>query len=148
ARADVGNAVAAIEGAMAFDYLTAKPARAKALDLNHDGTVTAAEIETFVGTDNATLAAMHPELTAADIAGTKAMARLIGGTDTPARIRRMQFYDLAADGVLPDPSMPAIKLSQFTTLKRILLPGPLDFPINNRWHSLHKGFLLARSRRR
>jgi hypothetical protein len=153
ARTDIGNAVAAIEGAMALDYLTAGTKkklispRVAVLDLNCNGLVTAAEIEGFINDAARAIGCPVPAgLAAGDIPEVKAMARLLGGTDIAARVRRMQFFDLAADGVLPVPATPSLTLAQFSTLKGILLPKPNAFKIVNRNPNL--GFLLAPDRRR
>ena len=71
ARVDIGNAIAAIEGTIAINYLIAHNVF-PIIDANHNGLITAAEIQNFV--DNSTKMGM-PE------AG--AMARLLGGVAHP-----------------------------------------------------------------
>ena len=73
ARVDVGNAIAAIEGTEAIKYLL-QHNDFTLMDTNHNGIITAQELQTFV--DNASAMGL-PE------AG--AMARLLGGTDSTTR---------------------------------------------------------------
>ena len=104
----MANAVAAVEGYVAINYLFAHHDW-QYIDTNHDGLITASEITTFV--DNAAAMGL-PE------AG--AMAALLGGTatysavepginnevfnenpdDPAAEQRRFNFFDYAADGQL------------------------------------------------
>src|SRR5205807_999253 len=105
ARVDVGNAVAAIEGKVAITYLL-QHGTFNIIDANHDGLITAQEIQNFV--DNA-------QTTGQPEAG--AMARLLGGTarsaintsftatgeqpDQPDVLqRRFNFFDYAVHGHL------------------------------------------------
>ena len=86
ARVDVGNAIAAIEGTVAIDYLF-KGGYFDTIDQNKDGVITASEIQTFVDR-SATIGL--PE------AG--AMARLLGGIDTTERFA----FQPTAYGEFPD----------------------------------------------
>src|SRR4029077_15277536 len=104
-RISVSNAVAAIEGSIAINYLL-QHGTFNIIDANKDGLITATEVQNFV--DNSAAMGL-PE------AG--AMARLLGGTarsagngttlpfgeqpDQPDALqRRFNFFDWAADGQL------------------------------------------------
>jgi hypothetical protein len=145
ARIDVGNAIAAIEGTIALNYLF-QHGDFDIIDSNHDGLVTASELQTFE--DNAA-----PN----GLAEAGAMARLLGGT---ARIpttgfqpivvddtnpeqpdvlqRRYNFFDYAADGQLNG----AISIQQYQMLAKYLLPSPDSFKVTNRAASSANGWLL------
>ncbi len=157
-RIDVGNAVAAIEGSIAINYLL-KHNDFNLIDANHDGLITAQELQNF--TDNA--AAMgQPE------AG--AMARLLGGTarvpststaadtflsqifigpynrtfplgeqpDQPDVLqRRYNFFDYNANGTLKG----AISINELKMLAHTLLPSPTAFVVVDRQRSSTSGYL-------
>jgi hypothetical protein len=156
-RIDVGNAIAAIEGDIAINYLL-KHNDFNLIDTNHDGLITAQELTNF--TNNA--AAMGvPE------AG--AMAALLGGTariptsstatdqflnqifigpydatifgeqpDQPdAEQRRYNFFDYNSDGSLNG----AISINQFKMLAHTLLPSPTAFSVVDRQRSSTNGYL-------
>ena len=143
---NVANAIAAIEGYEAINYLFAHHDW-KYIDTNHDGLVTAGEVQTF--TDNAAAMGM-PE------AG--AMAALLGGTatysavepgvnnlvfnenpdDPAAEQRRFNFFDYAADGQLNG----SITMNELKMLSRILLPAPDAYAITDRQRASANGFLL------
>jgi hypothetical protein len=145
ARVDVGNAIAAIEGTEAIQYLLDHNIF-PIMDTNHDGTITAEELQTFE--NNATKLGL-PE------AG--AMARLLGGTDsTPnaqvtsfnelpdqagALQRRFNFFDYAADGQLNG----SVTIAQFKMLAHTLLPLPDAYAIVDRQRASVNGFLVAPS---
>ena len=149
---NVANAVAAIEGSQAIHYLTAH-GDWKFIDTNHDGVITAQEVQNFV---DGAAAAGKPE------AG--AMAALLGGTATYAAVepginntvfnenpddpaaeqRRFNFFDFAADGQLNG----AVTINQFKMLGRILLPPPDAFDITDRQRASANGFLLAPTTKR
>ena len=117
------------------------------IDTNHDGLVTAGEVQTF--TDNAAAMGM-PE------AG--AMAALLGGTatysavqpglnnlvfnenpdDPAAEQRRFNFFDYAADGQLNG----SITMNELKMLSRILLPAPDAYAVTDRQRASANGFLL------
>ena len=146
ASVNVANAVAAIEGYVAINYLFAHHDW-QYIDTNHDGLVTASEVQTFV--DNAAAMGL-PE------AG--AMAALLGGTatygavepginnevfnenpdDPAAEQRRFNFFDYAADGQLNG----SITMNEFKMLSRILLPSPDAYAIIDRQRASANGFLL------
>ena len=120
-RISVSNAIAAIEGEIAIQYLL-KHNIFPIIDANHDGLITAQEIQTF--TDNANNMGL-PQ------AG--AMARLLGGTDAAvtagqtlfgglstdqpdapdALQRRFNFFDYAVNGSLKG----AIPVADFKVLR-------------------------------
>ena len=141
ARIDIGNAIAAIEGQVAIQYLLDRGIF-DVIDSNDNALVTAPELQTFVDT-SATIGL--PE------AG--AMARLLGGT---ARIpttftafnsqaeqpdvlqRRFNFFDFASDGQLNG----MITIDQFKLLAHNLLPLPDQYTIVDRQRASANGFLL------
>jgi hypothetical protein len=143
-RIDVGNAVAAIEGAVALDYLFAH-GTFDVIDSNKDALITAAEIQRFVD-DSATIGL--PE------AG--AMARLLGGTgsiplagfqatavgelpDEPDVLqRRFNVFDYSADGLLNG----SVSIEQLRVLAHKLLPAPDTFTVNDRQRSANNGYLV------
>jgi hypothetical protein len=116
------------------------------IDANHDGLVTAQEIQTFV--DKANTIGM-PE------AG--AMARLLGGTaripttgfqstavgefpDQPDVLqRRFNFFDYAADGQLNG----IISIDQLRVLAKNLLPAPDAFSVTDRQRASADAYLLS-----
>ncbi len=144
---NVANAVAAIEGYEAINYLFAHHDWGY-IDTNHDGLITAGEVTTFV--DNANSMGL-PE------AG--AMAALLGGTatysavepglnnevfnenpdDPAAEQRRFNFFDYAADGQLNG----SITMNELRMLSRILLPSPDAYTITDRQRASANGWLLA-----
>ena len=144
ARIDIGNAIAAIEGSIALDYLF-KHGAFDTIDANKNGLITAQELQNF--TDDSANVGM-PE------AG--ALARFLGGT---ARIpttgfrntsageqpeqpdvlaRRFNFFDYAADGQLNG----AISIDQLRILARNLLPAPDSFTVVDRQRASVNRFLL------
>ncbi len=144
ARVDVGNAIAAIEGKVALDYLI-KHNTFNIIDANHDGLITSQEIQNFV--DNAHAMGL-PE------AG--AMARLLGGTarsaidqrftltgETPDQPdvlqRRFNFFDYAVHGKLQG----SISITQFKLLSKYILPLPDAYTITDRQRASGNGFLIA-----
>jgi hypothetical protein len=141
---NIANAVAAIEGTEAINYLLRHNVF-PVIDTNHDGLITAQEIQNF--TDNSASMGM-PE------AG--AMARLLGGTgrtpgpdvttaageqpDQPDALqRRFNFFNYAASGSLTG----GISINQFRMLAHILLPSPDAFAITNRQRASANNFLVA-----
>ena len=158
-RIDVGNAVAAIEGQVAMQYLM-QNGTISVIDSNKNGMLTASEIQNFV--DNAAAMGMSE-------AG--AMARFLGGTatyqagateysllsstsglqgvlsttpleDVPdpsgALSRRFNFFDYAADGQLNG----FLTLDQIKVLAHTLLPSPSSFTIIDRTRSSANAYLL------
>ena len=149
ARVSVSNAVASIEGTEAINFLN-KHHDWSYIDTNHDGLITAQELQTF--SDNAASMGM-PE------AG--AMAALLGGTatygpvlagvnntvfnenpDQPgAEQRRFNYFDYAADGQLNG----SISINELKMLGHTLLPSPDAYTIVDRQRAAANGFLLAPS---
>ena len=147
ATVNVANAIAAVEGYVAINYLLAHHDFTY-IDTNHDGLITAQEVTTFV--DNSAAMGL-PE------AG--AMAALLGGTatysaveaginntvfnenpDDPAALqRRFNFFDYAADGQLNG----SITMNELRMLSRTLLPAPDAYTIVDRQRASANGFLLA-----
>ena len=143
---NVANSIAAIEGYVAINYLFAHHDW-QYIDTNHDGLVTASEVQTFV--DNSAAMGL-PE------AG--AMAALLGGTatysavepginntvfnenpdDPAAEQRRFNFFDYAADGQLNG----SITMNELKMLSRVLLPAPDAYAITDRQRASANGFLL------
>ena len=138
--------IAAVEGYEAINYLFAHHDW-QYIDTNHDGLVTAGELQTF--TDNSAAMGL-PE------AG--AMAALLGGTatygavepglnnqvfnenpdDPAAEQRRFNFFDYAADGQLNG----SITMNELKMLSRILLPAPDAYAVTDRQRASANGFLL------
>ncbi len=143
-RVSVGNAIAAIEGTEALNYLI-KNNTLSIIDSNKDGLITAAEVQTFV--DNSS---------AMGLAEAGSMARLLGGTaripgvgdpttgagETPDQPdvlqRRFNFFDYAANGRLAG----VISISDLKTLSQRLLPQPDTFTITDRQRSSQTNYLL------
>lgn len=141
-RIDVGNAIAAIEGAVALDYLFAHGAF-DTIDGNKDGLITAQEIQTF--TDNAATIGVPEQ---------GAMARFLGGTARLPSVgttaagespdnddvlqRRFNFFDYAANGELKG----VISIDRLKDLAHRLLPTPDSFTINDRQRASNVGWLL------
>ena len=144
---NVANAVAAVEGYVAINYLFAHHDW-QYIDTNHDGLITASEVTTFV--DNAS---------AMGLPQAGAMAALLGGTatysavepglnnevfnenpdDPAAEQRRFNFFDYAADGQLNG----SVTLNEYKMLSRVLLPAPDAYTIIDRQRASANGFLLA-----
>ncbi len=147
ARISVSNAIAAVEGTQAINYLTRHHDWGY-IDTSHTGFITAQELTTFV--DNAASMGL-PE------AG--AMAALLGGTATygpveagvnntvynenpdqpAAEQRRFNFFNYAAYGQLTG----AISINAYKMLGRTLLPSPDAYTIIDRQRASANGFLLA-----
>jgi hypothetical protein len=142
ARVSVGNAIAAIEGTIAIQYLIGHHIF-PIIDTNHNGIITAQELQNF---ENNASAMGLPE------AG--AMARLLGGTattpaaqpsvlgenpDQPGALqRRFNFFDYAADGQLNG----SVTVAEFKMLAHTLLPLPDAYTITDRQRASANGFLL------
>ena len=138
--------MAAIEGSEAIHYLLAHH-DFQIIDANHDGLITAQELQNFV--NNAASMGL-PE------AGS--MAALLGGTatysavepglnnevfnenpdDPAAEQRRFNFFNYAASGELTG----SISISQYRMLSRILLPPPDSYAITDRQRASANGFLV------
>ena len=149
ARVSVSNAIAAVEGYIAVNYLE-KHHDFPLIDTNHDGLITAQELTNFVQDANAM---GQPE------AG--AMAALLGGTATTGPVeqgvnnevfnenpdqpgaeqRRFNFFDYAADGQLNG----SISIQEYKMLGRTLLPSPDAYTVVDRQRASANGFLLAPS---
>ena len=143
-RVSISNAIAAIEGTEALNYLI-KNNILPIIDGNKDGLLTAQEIQTFV--DNSAAMGL-PE------AG--AMARLLGGTaripgtgnpvtgggDSPDQPdvlqRRFNFFDFAANGRLAG----VISIADLKLLSQKLLPQPDAFVVIDRQRSSQTNYLL------
>ncbi len=149
ARISVSNAVAAIEGYIAVNYLE-KHHDFQLMDTNHDGVITAQEVTNFV---------LNAKAMGIPEAG--AMANLLGGTATygpveaginnevfnenpdqpAAEQRRFNFFNYAADGQLNG----SITMNELKMLSRTLLPSPDAYTIIDRQRASANGFLLAPS---
>ncbi len=143
-RVDVGNAIAAIEGTEALNFLISNN-YIDAIDGNNNGLITAAEIQAFVNT---------ARVSGLNEAG--AMAALLGGVDRiprdqafPTAVgefpdqpdvlqRRFNFLDYAADGQLNG----SISIDQLRNLAHTLLPAPDSFVVTDRQRSSNMGYLL------
>ncbi|MBV8265976.1 MAG: hypothetical protein JO252_06495, partial [Planctomycetaceae bacterium] len=139
---NVANAIAAIEGEIALQYLIDHNVL-PIIDANKNGIITAQEIQDFV--DESAKIGM-PE------AG--AMARLLGGTARPpgnsitssgempdlpdVLQRRFNFFDYAADGQLNG----SITIDELKMLAHTLLPKPDSFVVNDRQRASANGFLV------
>ncbi|MFO0909641.1 MAG: hypothetical protein U0794_15015 [Isosphaeraceae bacterium] len=148
-RVSVSNAVAAIEGEIALQWLIANN-QLEVIDANKNNIISAQELQDFV--DNA--------MTTGN-AEAGAMARFLGGTArTPAPSlsgltgrnavneqpdqpdilqRRFNFFDYAADGTLNG----SVTIDQLQMLSHTLLPLPDAFVINDRQRASVNGYLLA-----
>ena len=140
-RIDVGNAIAAIEGEQAIQWLL-KNGTFPVIDSNKNGMITASELQYFQ--DNASAMGM---------AEAGSMARLLGGTatftvgataanDVPnpagALSRRFNFFDYASDGQLNG----FITMDQIKVLAQNLLPSPSSFSIIDRTRASANSYLL------
>ena len=140
-RIDVGNAIAAIEGEVAMQWLL-KNGTFPVIDSNKNGMITASELQYFV--DNASAMGM---------AEAGSMARLLGGTATfdvgvtaynnvpnPAGTlaRRFNFFDYAGDGQLNG----FITMDQIKVMAQTLLPKPDAFSIIDRTRASANTYLL------
>ncbi|MDB5351133.1 MAG: hypothetical protein JWN86_2380 [Planctomycetota bacterium] len=144
ARIDVGNAIAAIEGSIALNYLFAHGSF-DIIDADKNGLVTAQELQNFQDNSNNT-----------GMAEAGAMARLLGGTaripttgfqtttagespDQPDVLsRRFNFFEFIMDGQRNG----AISIDQLRVLQRNLLPAPDAFTIIDRQRASSNGFLI------
>jgi hypothetical protein len=140
-RIDVGNAIAAIEGQVAIQWLL-KNGTFPVIDSNKNGMITASELQYFV--DNSSAMGM---------AEAGSMARLLGGTATfdvgvtaynnvpnPAGTlaRRFNFFDYAGDGQLNG----FITMDQIKVMAQTLLPKPDAFSIIDRTRASANTYLL------
>ena len=147
-RVDIGNAIAAIEGQEALQYLLDR-GLLSVIDSNNNGLITAQEIQTFVDQANVT-----------GQAEAGSMARLLGGNARPVDQgvtaggetpddpdvlqRRFNFFDYAADGKLNG----AISIDQLRVLAGTLLPRPDAFVVVDRQRASANGYLLDPSAHR
>jgi hypothetical protein len=151
-RISVSNAIAAIEGTEALQWLIDHD-QLKNIDANNNGIITAQELQDFV--DNSAKTGN---------AEAGAMARLLGGTlrspvstgttgvtlagerpDQPDVLqRRFNFFDFAADGTLNG----SVTIPQFQVLAHNLLPLPDAFVINDRQRASANGYLVAPATKR
>ena len=109
----VSNAIAAIEGQMAIQYLL-KHNTFKVIDTNHDGLVTAQEIQTFV--DNSKQMGM---------AEAGAMASLLGGTDRIAQQQHVTGRPRRASS-RPARTFSSVGSTSLTTRPTARSPGSLS----------------------
>ncbi len=144
-RISVSNAIAAIEGTVALDYLF-KHNTFDVIDTNHNGLITAQEIQNFVDAASST-----------GLPEAGAMARLLGGNarspgsgntgagqtpDQPDVLqRRYNFFDYAANGSLKG----VISIDALRQLSQKLLPQPGDFSVVDRTRSSAIRYLLSPS---
>ena len=144
-RISVSNAIAAIEGYEALNYLINVGALSK-LDANNNGIITATELQNFEDT-----------AAAKGMPTVGAMARLLGGTarispnfvtptlfgeqpDQPDVLqRRFNFFDYSADGSLNG----SVTIAQLKMLSHTIMPKPDQFLIVDRQKSSANGFLVA-----
>jgi hypothetical protein len=146
ASVNVGNAIAAVEGYVAINYLLSHH-DFQYIDTNHDGLITAQENQIFV--DNAAAMGL-PEAgaMAALLGGTATYGAVQGGLnnlvfnenpDDPAALqRRFNFFDYAADGQLNG----SITMNELKMLSRTLLPAPDAYNIVDRQRASANGFLV------
>ena len=149
ARVSVGNAVAAIEGYEAIQYLT-QHHDWSLINTTHDGLITAQQLQTFVN-NAASMGVPEAGAMAALLGGTATYGPVLAGInnevfnenpDQPgAEQRRFNFFDYAADGQLNG----SISINEFKMLGRTLLPSPDAFTIVDRQRAAANGFLLAPS---
>lgn len=166
-RVSLSNAIAAIEGQVALQWLIDHD-KLGIIDVNNNGIITSTELQVFV--DNAATTGN---------AEAGAMARLLGGTARPSAPlaanttadplasfsidaasagtathgltlfneqpdqpdvlqRRFNFFDYAADGQLNG----SVTIEQLKQLSHTLLPTPDAFAINDRQRSSANGWLL------
>jgi hypothetical protein len=140
-RIDVGNAVASIEGSIAVNWLL-KHNTFNLIDTNHDGLITAQEVQFFVDSSKQL-----------GLAEAGAMARLLGGTsriptndftlagespDQPDVLqRRFNTFDFDVHGQLKG----ALTLTDLKVLAKTLLPGPDSFTVVDRQRASTNGYL-------
>ena len=146
ATVNVANAVAAIEGYVAINYLFAHHDW-QYIDTNHDGLITASEITTFVD-NSAAMGLPEAGSMARSWAAPRRTARVEPGLnnevfnenpdDPAAEQRRFNFFDYAADGQLNG----SITMNELKMLSRILLPAPDAYTITDRQRASANGFLL------
>jgi hypothetical protein len=139
----VSNAIAAIEGEVAIQYLL-KHNDFNIIDTNHDGLVTAQEVQTFVD-DSAAMGLPEAGAMAALLGGTARIPDNVTPTlagespDQPdVEQRRFNFFDYVADGQLNG----AISINQFKLLAHELLPTPTSFSVVDRQRSSGDGYLV------
>jgi len=147
ATVNVANAIAAVEGYVAINYLLAHH-DFKYIDTNHDGLITAQEVQTFVD-NSAAMGLPEAGAMAALLGGTASYAAVQPGInnqvfnenpdDPAAEQRRFNFFDYAADGQLNG----AITINEFKMLARTLLPSPDAYAIVDRQRASANGFLVA-----
>ena len=149
---NVANAVAAIEGYEAINYLTAHHDW-NLIDTNHDKVITAQEVQNFVDTASADggarsrsdgrTAGRHRDLQCC-------RARLNNEVfnenpdDPAAEQRRFNFFDYAADGQLNG----SVTINEFKMLGKSLLPPPDAYDVTDRQRASANGFLLAPTTKR
>ncbi len=144
---NVANAVAAIEGYVAINYLL-KHNIFPIIDVNHDGLITAQELQGFVN-NSAQMGMQEAGAMAALLGGTATYSAVQPGLnnevfnenpDQPAaEQRRFNFFNYAVDGELTG----GITINQYKMLSRILLPSPDAYTITDRQRASANGFLLA-----
>ena len=144
-RISVSNAIAAIEGYEALNYLINVGALSR-IDANGNGIISSTELQNFEDT-----AAAKGMPTAG------AMARLLGGTarispdfvqptlfgenpDQPDVLqRRFNFFDYSADGALNG----SVTIAALKMLSHTVMPKPDSFVVIDRQKSSANGFLVA-----
>jgi hypothetical protein len=136
--------VASIEGTIALHYLI-KHGTFDIIDSNHNGLVTAQEIQTFV--DNSRTIGLPEAGALARFLGGTARVTTVGQQNTAAGEepeqpdvlqRRYNYFDYAADGQLDG----VVSLEQWQMLAKTLLPAPDAFVIIDRQRSSGNGYLL------
>ena len=142
-RISISNAIAAIEGTEALQWLI-KHNMLEVIDSNHNGLITAQEVQNFVDT-----------AASSGLAEAGAMARLLGGTSRIASLvsrtdagespdqpdvlqRRFNVFDYVADGQLNG----VISIPQLEQLAHTLLPLPSTFTVVDRQRSSANGYLV------
>ncbi|WP_165065201.1 hypothetical protein [Paludisphaera rhizosphaerae] len=146
ARVSISNAIAAIEGTEALNYLISNN-YLTLIDANNDGLITAQEVQSF--TDTAATKGL---------AEAGAMARLLGGTASYAQPdvginntafnenpdqagalqRRFNFFDYVANGKLNG----AVSIDSLKMLAGTLLPSADAYVIVDRQRASANGFLV------
>lgn len=124
----VANFLSSVEGTIALNYFIAHPAELTALDNAtpfSPGVITASDLDAYVADVTKT-------------ANSRAMARMLGGSDRIARLNRLAYLDIVQDGQQNG----GIQVSSIDVLVSKLLPRPDAFVITSRGASAEQPFAL------
>lgn len=126
-RIDAGQAISAIEGAIAFDYFSHHPGLVAEMDSDNSGILTATEIQNFSNDSS-------------NSPTSRAMASMIGGTSSDSIQKRTDLFDrLNGDNGLGVED--GIGVHQIDVLADSLLPSLGKFRITQRTANGNEGYL-------